>query len=78
MWSCYQEEATPFRDYSLFDPGAFPAEPICSTITWRISQPWYAPRNEEEREAHERLQDLMAEVRRKVEQKGETSGNTDP
>ncbi len=76
VWSCYQEEPTPFgtgdasgRSYLLFDPGAFPAEPICSTITWRIRQPWYAPRSEAEREAHERLQDFMAEVRKKVERK---------
>ena len=73
VWSCYQEEPTLFRASSLFDPGAFPAEPICSTITWRIRQPWYAPRNEEEREAHERLQDLMAEVRRKLQEKQQSS-----
>ncbi len=66
VWSCYQEEPTTFRGYSLFDPGAFREEPICSTITWRIAQPWYAPRNAQEREAHGRLQDFMAEVRRRA------------
>jgi len=69
VWSCYQEEPTAFRGYTLFDPGAFAAEPICSTVTWRIRQPWYAPRTDAERQAHERLQGFMAEVRRKVEGK---------
>jgi len=69
VWACYQEEPTPFGEYVLFDPGALPAEPICSTLTWRIRQPWYAPRTDAERQAHERLQEFMAEVRRKVEGK---------
>jgi len=69
VWSCYQEEPTEFRGYQLFDPGAFPAEPISSTITWRVRQPWYAPRTDEQREAQQRLQDFMAEVRSKVEEK---------
>ena len=71
VWSCYQEEPTEFRGYPLFDPGAFPADPICSTITWRIRQPWYAPRTEKEQQAQQRLQDFMTEVRRKMEQKQE-------
>jgi tetrahydromethanopterin S-methyltransferase subunit A len=54
VWSCYQEQPTPFRDYELFDPGAFCADPICSTITWRVRQPWYA---------------LMEQIRRKQEEK---------
>ena len=69
VWSCYQEEPTEFRGYQLFDPGAFPADPICSTMTWRIRQPWYAPRTEKEQQAQQKLQDFMAEVRRKLEQK---------
>ena len=48
---------------------ALPGEPICSTITWRIAQPWYAPRTEKERQAKEKLDDFMAEVRRKMEHK---------
>ena len=69
VWSCYQEEPTAFREHSLFDPGAFAAEPICSTLTWRIRQPWYAPRSDQERDAAQRLEDLMAEVRRKMDAK---------
>jgi len=66
VWSCYQEEPTELRGYQLFDPGAFPAEPICSTITWRIRQPWYAPRTDKEQQAQQRLHDFMAEVRRRA------------
>lgn len=69
VWSCYQEQPTRFRDYELFDPGAFPADPICLPITWKIRQPWYAPRNAEERAATERLQRMMAEIKAKVEAK---------
>ncbi|MBU0608718.1 MAG: tetrahydromethanopterin S-methyltransferase subunit A [Armatimonadetes bacterium] len=36
VWSCYQEQPTPFQDYGLFDPGAYCDDPICSTITWRV------------------------------------------
>ena len=69
VWSCYQEEPTRFRDYELFDPGAFPAEPICSTITWRVRQPWYAPRNDQEQAAVDRMQALMEEIRRRTAEK---------
>lgn len=73
VWSCYQEEPTGFRGTLLFDPGAFPAEPICSTITWRVAQPWYAPRNADERAAHDRLQDFMGEVRKRAEGRGQNT-----
>ena len=69
VWSCYQEQPTKFRDYELFDPGAFPAEPICSTITWKVRQPWYAPRDAEEQAAVDRIEALMEEIRRKTAQK---------
>jgi tetrahydromethanopterin S-methyltransferase subunit A len=69
VWSCYQERPTRFRDYELFDPGAFPAEPICTTLTWRVRQPWYAPRNAQEQAAADRLQDLMALIKAKTEAK---------
>ena len=75
VWSCYQEEPTPFGPYELFDPGAFPGEPICVPLTWRIRQPWYAPRTDKERDAQERLRRFMAEVRERVERtpKGDSS-----
>jgi tetrahydromethanopterin S-methyltransferase subunit A len=69
VWSCYQEEPTRFRDYELFDPGAFSAEPMCASITWRIRQPWYAPRNADEQAALDRMQELMAQIKEKTEAK---------
>jgi tetrahydromethanopterin S-methyltransferase subunit A len=74
VWACYQEKPTPFRDYELFDPGALAAEPICSRVTWRVLQPWYAPRDDEEAAAVERMHKLMAEIREKKKSKG--SGQT--
>ncbi|MEM3614435.1 MAG: tetrahydromethanopterin S-methyltransferase subunit A [Nitrososphaerales archaeon] len=37
---CYQEEPTNFMQWTLYDPGAYPAEPMCFKITWRIERPW--------------------------------------
>ncbi|MBU2572860.1 MAG: tetrahydromethanopterin S-methyltransferase subunit A [Elusimicrobia bacterium] len=39
VWSCYQEELTKFKDYTLSDPGAYPEPAISSKITWRIKKP---------------------------------------
>ena len=69
VWSCYQEEPIKFRDYELFDPGAFPGEPICATITWKVHQPWYAPRNAQEQAAVDRAHALMEKIRRKTARK---------
>ena len=69
VWSCYQEEPTPFREHMLFDPGAFPGEPMCASIAWRIRQPWYAPRNADEQAAVDRMQELMAKIKEKTEAK---------
>lgn len=51
VWSCHQEKPVDFRTYTLFDPGAYPETPLSGKITWRISQPWAEPENEDEREA---------------------------
>jgi len=69
IWSCYQEQATQFRDYTLFDPGALQCEPICASITWRVRQPWYAPRDADQQAAVGRMQDLMARIKAKTEAK---------
>lgn len=63
VWACYQEEPTPFHDYVLFDPGAFPQEPICTTITWKVAQPWYAPRSAQEQAALERVHAIIEQIR---------------
>jgi tetrahydromethanopterin S-methyltransferase subunit A len=69
VWSCYQEQPTAFRDYELFDPGAFYADPICATLTWRVSQPWYAPRSQTEQAAVDRVHELMEQIRKKNEER---------
>jgi len=67
VWSCYQEQPTQFRGQVLFDPGAMPGEPICASITWRVRNPWYAPRNEDEKAALERMHELMERIRARNE-----------
>ena len=69
IWSCYQEQPTQFGNYTLFDPGALPCEPICTSITWKVRQPWYAPRNADEQAATDRQHDFMAEIKAKTEAK---------
>ena len=49
VWSCYQEEPTAFRNYMLYDPGAYPAGPLSGKITWRVTQP---ERAQERRRTH--------------------------
>ena len=63
VWACYQEKPTEFRGYSLYDMGAYPAEPICETITWKIKNPAYTPKNEKEQMAIEKMRLLVEELR---------------
>ena len=65
VWSCYQEEPTRFRDYELWDMGAYEGEPICGQITWKITNPAYAPKDEREREAVDRMQRLIEKLKRR-------------
>jgi tetrahydromethanopterin S-methyltransferase subunit A len=65
--ACYQELPTPFRGYTLRDPGAWPEPPISGKITWLVANPEREPKNEAERAAGDRLRDLMARVKRAVE-----------
>jgi hypothetical protein len=37
---CYQESPTDFMSLKLYDVGAYPEPPICSKLTWRITEPW--------------------------------------
>jgi tetrahydromethanopterin S-methyltransferase subunit A len=43
----YQENPTKFRDYVLYDQGAYPEPPICKPVTWRIKEPWAVAEGEE-------------------------------
>lgn len=69
VWSCYQEEPTRFRNYELWDMGAYDAEPICDKITWKITNPAYAPKDEREREAVDRMQRLIQQLKEKNKKK---------
>ncbi len=66
VWACYQEQPTEFRGYSLYDPGAYPAEPLSGKLTWRVTQPQKEPKDEAERQQRERLRELMARLKRAV------------
>ncbi|MEK6654868.1 MAG: tetrahydromethanopterin S-methyltransferase subunit A, partial [Thermodesulfobacteriota bacterium] len=39
VWSCYQEEPTPFKDYMLHDPGAYSEAGISCTLTGKVKHP---------------------------------------
>ena len=66
VWSCYQEKPTGFRNYELFDIGAYEEEPICGKITWKITNPAYAPKNEREQDALEKMQKLIKNLRKRA------------
>jgi tetrahydromethanopterin S-methyltransferase subunit A len=66
VWSCYQEKPTGFRNYELFDIGAYQGEPICGKITWKITNPAYAPKNEREQDALGKMQKLIKNLRKRV------------
>jgi tetrahydromethanopterin S-methyltransferase subunit A len=65
VWSCYQEEQVDFEGYRLYDIGAFPQPPIGGRITDRVMQPWNLPKNEQEKEAVERMKDLIQKLKKK-------------
>lgn len=63
VWSCYQEEPVDFRDYSLYDPGAFPEPPLSGKITMRVTQPWAEQPNEKEAEAVRKAKELIERLK---------------
>jgi tetrahydromethanopterin S-methyltransferase subunit A len=69
VWSCFQEEPTPFRDYELYDPGAYPEPPISGKITWRVTQPQREPKTEEERSQAGKAQALSDRIKKALEER---------
>ena len=67
VWSCYQEEPTPFRQYKLCDPGAYQAVPLSGTITWKVTQPSLEPQSDEERIQRKKIQALMERIKKAAE-----------
>jgi tetrahydromethanopterin S-methyltransferase subunit A len=65
VWSCYQEKPVDFREYSLYDPGAFPEPPLSGKITMRVTQPWVVQPDEKELEAVRKAKELMERLRAK-------------
>jgi tetrahydromethanopterin S-methyltransferase subunit A len=63
VWSCYQEEPIDFRDYSLYDPGAFPGPPLSGKITMRVTQPWAEQPDEKEAEAVKKAKELIERLK---------------
>ncbi len=39
VWSCYQEDPTPFQDFILYDPGSFAETGLSCRLTWRVGHP---------------------------------------
>jgi tetrahydromethanopterin S-methyltransferase subunit A len=69
VWACYQETPTAFREYSLHDPGAYPEPPLSGRLTWRVTNPYAAPKDETERQQREKLKELMARIRQASDKK---------
>jgi tetrahydromethanopterin S-methyltransferase subunit A len=63
VWTCYQEQPTAFRTYSLSDPGPFDGAALDGRITWRVTQPWSEPENDGERAALDRAKALMEKLK---------------
>ncbi|NIS79809.1 MAG: tetrahydromethanopterin S-methyltransferase subunit A [Anaerolineales bacterium] len=70
VWSCYQEEPVSFMEYTVHDVGAYPEPPLGGQITWRVTQPWSEPMDEQEREALERARKLVERLRKRGEANG--------
>lgn len=66
VWACYQEAPTAFKDYQLWDPGAFEKGPVIGTVTWKITTPYQPPTNEGEKKAVEKMQKMMEMLKKRV------------
>jgi len=69
VWACYQEKPVQFRDYSLYDLGAFTESPLSGKITMRVTQPWLELPNDNERDAIKRAKELIARLKSKSKAK---------
>lgn len=69
VYCCYQEKPTKFRDYTLYDIGAYPEPPLSGKITWRVTNPSYEPKSEEERKQVDKIRKLIARIKKKYEEK---------
>jgi len=65
VWSCYQEKPVKFMEYELFDPGAYPEEPLSGKITQKVTKPWAEPEDDMERDAVRRMHQMVERLKRK-------------
>jgi len=72
VWSCYQETPTKFEEHMLHDIGAYPEAPIIAVLTWRVTNPAFEPKDEQERRQKEDFAKNMEEIRKKVQEKRRT------
>jgi tetrahydromethanopterin S-methyltransferase subunit A len=73
--SCYQEEPVKFREYALYDPGAFPESALSGKITMNVTQPWLDLPEEKEIDAVKKAKELFARLKTRSI-KGEIKCNT--
>ena len=66
VWAGYQEAPVDFRGYSIYDMGAFPEPPLSGRITWRVTQPWAEPANEQERKAMDKARQMIEALRNRM------------
>jgi tetrahydromethanopterin S-methyltransferase subunit A len=69
VWSCYQERPTSFRQYEVYDVGAYPEAPLSGKITWQVTQPSLAPKSQEERAQREKIEALMDRIKKAAEKR---------
>jgi len=69
IWSCYQEQPTQFEQYTLCDVGAHADPPIQASLTWRVTNPAFEPKDEEERKQKSDFLTRMEMIKKKVQEK---------
>lgn len=75
--ACYQEEPTPFGEYVLSDPGAYPEPPLSGKITWKVRKPASEPKDEQSRNRVEKARELIDRIKKSVKRRGHGESRTD-
>lgn len=69
VWACYQETPAEFEGQTLHDVGAYPEQPITAKLTWRVTNPVFEPKDEEERKQKNDFLAKMEMIKKKVQEK---------
>jgi tetrahydromethanopterin S-methyltransferase subunit A len=69
VWRCFQEEPVSFRQYQLWDPGAFGKPPLSGTLTWRVTSPEREPKDDEERRQQQRGRQVLDWVKSRLDKR---------